>query len=301
MNKPSLPKAAGIGLRHPHIQEILSAKPEIPYLEVLADNYLTAGGIHLHQLDQIRENYPISFHCVGMSLGSVDPIDKSYLQKLARAIERYQPCSISDHLSWSGFQGQHFHDLLPIPYTEEAIRHLCAKIEQVQELLKRPLILENVSSYISFNESEMNEAQFLAEISKRSGCLLLLDINNIYVSAKNHQFDALSYIDTIPENKVAQYHLAGHERREGYLLDTHSQAVTEEVWDLFTHAVARIGVKPTLIEWDNQIPELQTLLQEAEKAQSVLDASAVASIPEGALSEQEHKPKLNTHSQAIAC
>lgn len=292
MNHVSLPAAAGIGLRHPHVNEILFTKPEIPYLEVLADNYLSEGGMHLKQLEQLRESYPLSFHCVGMSLGSVDPVNKTYLNKLAELINRYDACAISDHLSWVGFGGQYFHDLLPMPYTEEAINHLCSKIGEVQDILKTPLILENVSSYISFNESEMSEAEFISEISKRSGCYLLLDINNIYVSAKNHRFEAMNYLNAIPSDRVTQFHLAGHEQRDGYLLDTHSQTVCDDVWTLYKHSVERFGIKPTLIEWDNQIPPLAALLAEAEKAQLTLDSVA----------DQTH-PRKNTGSnnQAIAC
>ena len=266
----ALPAQAGIGLRSQHVKEILSVQPDIPYLEVLVDNYLTPGGIHLAQLEQIRSHYPISFHCVGMSIGSVDPINFAYLEKIKQLRDRFAPNTISDHLCWTQYAGQNFHDLLPLPYTEEALEHLCQRIHKIQDYLQSPLIIENVSSYITFNESSYTEGEFLAELAKRSGCQLLLDINNLYVSAQNHHFDPMAYLSALSPTQIAQYHLAGHEKKADYLLDAHNNPVSTEVWELFGKAVQKFGARPTLIEWDNEIPKLSTLLSEAETAQTIL-------------------------------
>lgn len=270
MQQSTLPIATGMGLRSQHMGEIANSAPPISYLEVLADNFLTPGGYHLEQLERISENYCLSFHCVGLSIGSVDPINQSYIKQLKHLIERYQPITVSDHLCWTSYSGHHFHDLLPIPFTSACLQHITDKLDQVQNALGKAVIIENVSSYMTFSESQMSEPEFLAELCKRSGCQLLLDINNVYVSATNHSFDPFEYLQCLKSADIAQYHLAGYEEKDGYLLDAHNNRVAAPVWELFAHAIELLGAKPSLIEWDNDIPPLPTLLNEAAKADAYL-------------------------------
>jgi hypothetical protein len=264
-------RGAGIGLRSPHVIEILETKPKIPWFEILAENYFAEGGVDLSHLDSIRSNYPMVFHCVGMNLGSTDEINTTYFRKLLSIKERFQPTWISDHICWGGVGGSYLHDLLPIPYTEESLNTLAINIDHAQSLLKEPILLENVSTYLDHESSTMDEANFVSSLAKVTGCKLLLDINNIYVNSVNHGFDPKSYLQMIPQEAVGQFHLAGHTQNGSLLLDTHSKTVAPPVWELYDIALQRFGPIPTLLEWDQDIPDLTILLGESEKAQEHMD------------------------------
>jgi len=261
----------GIGLRSTHYQTILDTLPKVPWFEALTDNYMNEGGLPLHHLEQVRTHYPLTFHGVGMSLGSADPLDQNYLKKLKALIARFQPIHISDHLCWTSHLGRHSNDLLPMPYTSVALKHVVERIDQVQSFLGQRILVENVSSYLSYKMSVMEEAEFFAEVVKQADCLMLCDINNIYVSASNHQFDAISYLDKMPKERIKEMHLAGYEDQGEFLLDTHGEAIHPPVWDLYKQALSRFGNVPTLIEWDTNIPTLDILLAEREKAQNCVD------------------------------
>lgn len=262
---------AGVGLRSDHLSDLLETCPPVPWFEILIDNYLTGAPVPLEKLDRIARIYPITFHSVSMNLGSLDPLDESYFRSLKQLVERYQPCAISDHVCFSAVDGRQHHDLLPLPYTEEALGIFVRNVQQAQEYLNQKIMIENPSSYLSFQSSEMSEWEFMAEVSKRSGCGILLDLNNVYVSAHNHSFKAKQFIDGMKGLDVGQYHLAGFEDVGTHYLDSHSRPVVEEVWDLYRYALKSIGALPTLIEWDNDIPPLTTLLGEAAKAQGMLN------------------------------
>ena len=264
-------KGAGIGLRSEHYQTILENRPNTPWFEVLTDNYMVAGGLPLYHLERVCEHYPLSFHGVGLSLGSADPINKPYLQKLKQLAERFKPAQISDHLAWVSLNNHYAHELLPFPYTREAISIIGDKINQVQDYLGCPLVVENPSSYLAFNCSEMTEPEFLNELINKTNCELLVDINNVFVSANNHDFNANEYIRQIPAHKVKEIHLAGYDDRGTYLYDTHGHRVHDSVWELYKNALLQFGEVPTLIEWDTDIPELPVLLSEVAEAQSRLD------------------------------
>ena len=270
-----IPAQAGIGLRAPHVRELLARRPRIAWLEVHSENYFAPGGLAVAQLDQVRRDYPLSLHGVGLSLGSTDPLDEIHLAKLQQAIRRYSPSLVSEHLCWTSMAGKHFHDLLPLPYTEEALAHVTARIGAVQERLGRSILIENVSSYLEFEHSAIPEWEFLREAAARSGCGILLDVNNVYVSAVNHGFDPKTYIDALPAQDVGEIHLAGHVHNtvEGgsLLIDSHSRPVAEAVWELYGYALSRLGPKPTLIEWDSELPSLDSLLAEAGKAGTRLE------------------------------
>ena len=271
-----LPPRAGIGLRAEHDREMLSRLPaEVGWLEVHAENYFGAGGPPHRVLEHLAGRYPLSLHGVGLSLGSVDPLDRSHLLRLRALAARYQAAEVSEHLSWGSFGGRHFHDLLPLPYTEEALNHFCDRLGAAQDLLGRPLRVENVSSYLAYRHDTLPEWEFLAEVHRRTGCGLLLDVNNLYVNAVNHGFDADAYLAALPPAAVVEMHLAGHtvDRIDGreVLIDTHNRPVAEPVWALYRRAVAVIGPRPTLIEWDSALPALDVLLAEARRAQAILD------------------------------
>ncbi len=263
---------AGVGLRAPHVRQVLAERPHIAWLEVHSENYYAGGGTALAALDRIRVDYPLSLHGVGMSLGSTDPIDATHLGKLRRLIDRCEPALVSEHLCWSGAGGRHLNDLLPLPYTEEALAHVCRRVAQVQDFLGRELAVENVSSYLAFADATIPEWEFVAAVARRTGCKLLVDVNNIYVNATNHGFDADTYLAAMPVEAIAEIHLAGFEDIGSCLIDTHGAPVAPDVWSLYARAIDRYGPRPTLIEWDVDIPPLDTLLAEAAKAQSVLDA-----------------------------
>ena len=262
---------AGIGLRTPHVRQVRDERPAVPWLEVHSENYYADGGPALAALVRIRADYPLSLHGVGMSLGSTDPLDRTHLGKLARLIARTEPALVSEHLCWSGVGGRALNDLLPLPYTEEALAHVCARVAEVQDFLGRELLVENVSSYLAFADATIPEWEFVAAVTRRTGCKLLCDVNNIHVNAVNHSFDADVYLAALPRDAVAEIHLAGFEATDTCLIDTHGAPVAPEVWALYRRAIARFGPVPTLIEWDTDIPPLATLLAEAATAQRILE------------------------------
>ncbi|HSN18075.1 MAG TPA: DUF692 domain-containing protein [Gammaproteobacteria bacterium] len=271
-----IPAQAGIGLRGPHIQHVLDVRPDVAWFEVHSENYFAPGGRAVAELDAIRRDYPLSLHGVGVSLGGCDPLDDGHIENLRRAIARFVPALVSEHLCWTAAGTQHLHDLLPLPYTEEALRHVSGRIVEVQQRLGRRLLIENVSSYLEFEHSTIPEWEFLLEVAIRSGCGILLDVNNIYVSAINHGFDARRFIDAMPAEAVGEIHLAGHVRKDidgtALLIDSHNRPVTDAVWELYAHALESLGPKPTLIEWDSELPEFAMLQAEAAKAGSYLEA-----------------------------
>jgi uncharacterized protein len=266
----------GLGLRPEHYLEFLAADQpfaDVEWLEIISENYLIDGGKPLYFLDQCRERYPMVMHGVSLSIGSTDALDQPYLQQLKKLIDRIQPAWVSDHLCWTGVDHRNMHDLLPMPYTEAALNHLTHKVDQVQHTLNRPLVLENVSSYIKFANDEMQEWEFIAELTKRTGCYLLLDVNNVYVSSINHHFDPHTYINAIPAQQVAQIHLAGHEKHEDYIIDTHDHPICDDVFKLYAYTLQRIGMKPTMIERDDHIPPLAELLTELQHVKQVAHAA----------------------------
>jgi uncharacterized protein (UPF0276 family) len=259
----------GLGLRPPHYEAILNEPHAIDWLEVITENYLVPGGQPLSYLDRIRERFPMVMHGVSLSIGSTDPLDVEYLQGVRELAARVQPEWISDHLCWTGVEGKNLHDLLPLPYTEEALKLVAARVGEVQDRLGRQILLENVSSYLTYRDSELSEWQFLSEVAARADCAILLDINNIYVSSVNHRFDPVEYLDAIPAARVRQFHLAGHSNMDGYLIDTHDHPIVAPVWDLYAKAVARFGNVPTMIERDDNIPTLSELVEELAVARTV--------------------------------
>jgi uncharacterized protein (UPF0276 family) len=268
----ALPTAAGIGLRAPHVAQVLAERPPVPWFEVHSENYFAGGGPVLSALDRIRANYPLSLHGVGLSLGSTDPLDVAHLAKLKRLADRIDPARISEHLCWSSVNGRHYNDLLPLPYTHEALDHVCARVSRVQDFLGREILVENVSSYFAFPESTLAEAAFVAEVAAHTGCKLLVDVNNIYVNARNHGIDADAYLAAIPSAAVAEIHLAGFDTSGPFLIDTHSTPVAPEVWSLYERALTRFAPVATLIEWDTDIPDFAVLQREAATAQAFLEA-----------------------------
>lgn len=260
---------AGIGLRGPHMQELLRTLPDVDFLEVHSENFFGAGAATEDLLTACL-NYPISLHGVGLSLGSSDDISASHLANLRRLIHKTEPVMVSEHLSWGSIDGVHFNDLLPLPYTEEALNHFCTRVAQVQEVLGRRILIENPSSYLCYRHSTIPEWEFLVAVSKRTGAGLLLDINNVYVSARNLNFDPEEYLASIPGDAVEEVHLGGHTVRSfpdcELLIDDHGSPVCDAVWELYIHAISRWGVKPTIIEWDTDLPELSRLLLESELA-----------------------------------
>jgi uncharacterized protein (UPF0276 family) len=264
----------GLGLRTPHYEAILNQPHAIDWLEIITDNYLGAGGKPLHYLERVRERYPLVMHGVSLSIGSTDPIDFNYLADVKALAARIEPHWISDHLCWTGIEGRNLHDLLPLPYTEEALSTVVSRIGQVQDALGRQILLENVSSYLTFHASEMSEWEFLCEVAQRADCAILLDINNIYVSSVNHGFDPVTYLHAIPEARVRQFHLAGHSDLGGHLIDTHDHPIAAPVWDLYRAALARFGAVPTMIERDDNIPELSELVTELDMARAIAGSHA---------------------------
>lgn len=275
----AIPARAGIGLRGPHYIDLLDQLPDIGWLEAHPENYFGEGGAPLHYLGKLREHYPLSLHGVGLSLGSVDPLDTRHLDQLASLIERFEPALVSEHLSWGSVDGRHFNDLLPLPYTEECLAHFCQRVIQTQDYLGRQILVENPSSYLSYSHSTIPEWEFFAAIAERTGCGLLLDVNNVHVSAHNHGFDAHEYLAALPADPIQEIHLAGfavnrHDDVE-ILIDNHGARVAEAVWSLYEDALSRFGAVPTLIEWDSDIPPLATLLDEAATADRLLEQRRV--------------------------
>ncbi len=259
----------GLGLRPRHYGAILRARPRVDWFEALSENYMVPGGRPLHYLMRIRERYPMVLHGVSLSIGSVDPLDRSYLRALKALAARVQPEWISDHLCWTGVGGRNLHDLMPLPYTEEALRHVARRVRVVQDFLGCRILLENVSSYVAYGDSAMTEWEFLAALAREADCDILLDVNNIYVSAFNHGFDALAFLDAVPAARVRQIHLAGHENCGDLIIDTHDAPVIDPVWRLYGEALRRFGPVPTMIERDDRIPPLGTLLRELDHARAL--------------------------------
>ena len=267
-----LPARAGVGLKPEHIDPILAERPDIGFFEIHAENYMGDGGPPHRRLEAIRALYPLSLHGVGLSIGSPRPLDKDHLARLAALARRYEPGLFSEHLAWSSHDQGFLNDLLPLPYTEETLAAVCAHIDQTQEAVGRRMLLENPSTYVLFAESTIPETDFLAEIARRTGCGLLLDVNNVEVSATNHGFDPFQYLDAFPLDQVGEIHLAGYAEAEDeaghpLLIDAHDSPVRLGVWELYEHVVARIGPKPTLVEWDNDVPDWATLYGEARRAE----------------------------------
>ena len=259
----------GVGLRREHYSHVLEQRPRMDWFEVISENFMVEGGRPLQVLERVRERYPIVLHGVSLSIGSTDPLNRKYLRELKSLARRFVPAWVSDHLCWTGVGGKNLHDLLPLPYTEEAVRHVAKRIRRVQETLERHILIENVSSYLTFTDSTMPEWEFLATVAEESDCGILLDINNVFVSAFNHGFDAREYIDAIPVERVTQFHLAGHSDHGAYLLDTHDHPIRDEVWALYEHAVERFGAVPALIEWDDNIPHFDVLAAAAERSRDL--------------------------------
>jgi uncharacterized protein len=259
----------GLGLRTSHYEAILNEPHAIDWLEVITDNYLVPGGKPLWYLERMRERLPLVMHGVSLSIGSTDPLDHDYLTSVRELAARIEPHWISDHLCWTGIEGTNLHDLLPLPYTEEALRLVAGRVGQVQEALGRQILLENVSSYLTYRSSEMTEWEFLGEVAQRADCAILLDINNIYVSSVNHGFNPLEFLRAMPKTRVRQFHLAGHSDMQGHLIDTHDHPIVAPVWDLYAQAVAYFGAVPTMIERDDNIPELGELVAELDLARGI--------------------------------
>jgi uncharacterized protein len=260
----------GIGLRTTHYEHLLEHPARgIDWFEIISENFFEPGGRPWAVLEKVRREVPVVAHGVSLGIGSVDPLAPSYLSRLEWLVNRIEPVHVSDHLCWGGYQGKYAHDLLPLPYTEEALQHVAERVEQVQSQLKRSILLENVSSYVTFAESSLTEWEFLNEIARRTGCGILLDVNNIFVSAKNHNFSALAYLDAITPEKVRQFHLAGHTDYGSYLLDSHIGPIPPGVWELYRHAVKRFGEVPTLIEWDEDVPSFEAVVAESTRAREI--------------------------------
>ena len=267
----------GLGLRVDHYETILNSEPAVDWFEIISENYLVPGGKPLNYLDRIRERYPLVMHGVSMSIGSTDPLNRDYLKQLKELARRIEPAWISDHLCWTGVHGTNLHDLLPLPYTEETIDHVAARIREVQDFLGRQMLIENVSSYVSYAQSQLSEWDFLRTVCERADCLLLFDVNNVYVSSVNHSFDPLDYLNGIPAARVQQFHLAGHEDHGRYIIDTHDHPVPDPVWELYAQALRRFGPVSTMIERDDNIPPLEELTAELDHARSI--ATQVAQDP----------------------
>jgi uncharacterized protein len=261
----------GLGLRAQHYDEILNGNPPIDWFEVISENYMLPGGQPLRVLDRIRERYPMVMHGVSLSIASTAPPNFEYLGELRDLAKRVEPKWISDHLCWTGVHGKNLHDLLPIPYTNEALDHVISRVQLVQDYLGRAIVLENVSTYVQFNNSEMTEWEFLSELSRRSGCWLLFDVNNVYVSAFNHGYDPRTFLAGIPADRVVQFHMAGHSHMETHIIDTHDQPVCEEVWDLYADALKRFGHVSTIIERDDNIPPLEELIVEVNRTREIAE------------------------------
>jgi len=273
----SIPAVAGIGLRARHHALIPTVLPAVGWFEAHSENYFGDGGPARRALEKVRAHYPVSLHGVGLSIGSTDALDRQHLQQLRGLIHAIEPALVSEHVCWGSIGGMHFNDLWPLPYTEEALRHMVRRLAEVQDFLGRQILVENVSSYLDFAGPDMTEWEFLAELTRASGCALLLDVNNIFVSAMNHGFDPAAYLAAIPRNSVREMHLAGHSVQQAggaeILIDTHGSPVCAAVWRLYESALARFGPVPTLIEWDTDVPELEVLVAESQRADRYLENS----------------------------
>jgi hypothetical protein len=291
-----IPTRAGVGLKAQHYEDILGERPDLGWFEVHAENYMGAGGPPHHYLEAIRRDYPLSLHGVGLSLGAAGPLDEAHLARLKAFCERYEPGLVSEHLAWSSHGGTFFNDLLPLPYTRAAVQRVSAHVARLQEALGRRILLENPSTYVAFESGEMSEIDFLAEVAARSGCGLLLDVNNVAVSASNQGFAPEDYLDAFPLQAVGEIHLAGHARDRDeagalLLIDAHDRAVDDRVWALYARAIARGGLKPTLIEWDNDVPAWPVLLAEARSAERIMAMQA-------SLAQEERRSEGMIHAAA---
>lgn len=264
----------GTGFHREHHDFVLSERPDVPWFELISENFMVPGGRPRHVLERLRRDWPVALHGVSMSLGSAEPLDAAYLRELKTLVDWVQPEIVSDHLCWTGLGGHNSHDLLPLPFTEEAVGNAATKIRQAQDVLGRRILVENISTYLRFNGSTMTEWEFVSAVVNEADCGLLLDVNNVHVNSRNHGFDPRTYLDALPVGRIGQFHVAGHEDHGHVVLDTHDRPVTEEVWSLFDDAVARFGALPTIIERDEDIPEFPVLEGEIRHAQSILDRRA---------------------------
>jgi len=279
-----IPAKAGVGFKPQHYDDLVNSRSRVAWFEVHPENYFSEGGLNHHQLDQIRHDYPLSMHGIGLSLGSADGLDKGHLTNLKKLLDRYQPAQFSEHLSWSRYQLNYSNDLLPIPYTKEAMNIFIRNINQAQDFLNTQILIENPSSYFLLQNNDYMEWDFMSEVCSKSGARILLDINNLYVSSINHKFDALTYLKALPDNLIAELHLAGHSTEQhdfgSLLIDDHGSNVCDSVWQLYQDCIEIIGVRPTLIEWDNNIPEWDVLANEAHKADKLLNQHIVDPVVE---------------------
>jgi uncharacterized protein (UPF0276 family) len=268
--------ACGLNLHRQHYEAILAQPPPLPFLEAISENFMVEGGRPRHVLRKVREHHDVALHGVSMSLGSAEPLDQEYVRRLSLLVREVEPVVVSDHLCWTRLAGHSSHDLLPLPFTEEAVRTTAAKIRQAQDVLGRRLLVENVSTYVRFARADMTEAEFVVAVLEEADCGLLLDVNNVYVNARNHGFDPEAYLASLPAARVGQYHLAGHEDHGDHVLDTHDHPVVDAVWALLARAVALIGPRPTILERDDHVPPLPELLAECARAQEILDVVLAA-------------------------
>ncbi len=259
----------GLGLRPDHYHDFLETKPSVDWLEIISENYMVPGGRPLYFLDKIRRDYPMVMHGVSLSIGSTDPLDLNYLRELKNLVQRVQPAWVSDHICWTGVDHANLHDLLPMPNTEAALKHLVERVEQVQEFLGQRIALENASTYVAFTADEMPEWEFVAELVKRADCNLLLDVNNVHVSAVNHGFDARRFIDAMPAERIVQIHMAGHEDHGDYIIDTHDHPIAAPVFELYRYTLEQLGWIPTMIERDDHIPPLAELITELDQLRQI--------------------------------
>lgn len=260
----------GLGLRAEHYQEVLEQQPrEIDWFEIISENYMIDGGKPLYFLDKIRQDYPMVMHGVSMSIGSTDPLNLDYLKQLKTLIDRVQPMWFSDHLCWTGVDHKNMHDLLPLPYTEQSVQHIADRISQVQDYIGQQMLIENLSSYITYTSDAMSEWEFLSAVAERADCNLLLDVNNIYVSSFNHQFDAMEYLQGVPADRVWQHHLAGHQNTGNLIIDTHDEPIIDPVWELYEKTARLLGPVSTMIERDGNIPPLSEVINELNRAREI--------------------------------
>lgn len=274
MHPSLLPRGAGLGFKPEHFDDFVNRKPDIAFVEIHAENHMGDGGFSHHMIDVLRRDYALSVHGVGLSIGGEQSLDPDHLKRVAKVCNRFTPDSFSEHLAWSTHEGAYFNDLLPLPYTKATLDRVCAHVDQVQSALNRQILLENPATYVVFFESTFSETDFLREVARRTGCGLLLDINNVFVSASNHGFDAADYLQYFPLEHVLEIHLAGHMEYQNasprLLIDTHDRSICQDVWSLYESVIARVGALPSLIEWDQNIPDFQTLLGEAHRASLIL-------------------------------
>jgi uncharacterized protein (UPF0276 family) len=282
----------GLGLRSQHFKHILKTQPQVDWFEIISENFIDSQGWPRHVINQIAEQYPVVMHGVSMSIGSTDPLNISYLKKLKVLAKEINAQWVSDHLCWTGVLGKNTHDLLPLPLTEETLYHVVERIKTVQDILERPLVLENPSSYLQFNEDTFSECDFIREMANESDCRLLLDINNVYVSSFNHGFDPLEYIQSLPIKRIVQFHLAGHHHKGTHIIDTHDNFVVEQVWELYKETIKLTGEVSTLLEWDSNIPEFSILKKEVLKAKKIFEGGEIPDSPVTENNEESLPNKL---------